>query len=488
MVLLKNNSVVHLIFVQFLAVIALTCTAQKQGNVWYFGDHAGIDFNTEPPTVLYDGQTEFIGCSACHSEGSSVISDSTGKLLFYCNGSTIWNRNHEIMPNGDSLMSNASATQGSIIIPKPGSSELFYVFTVDAFFIDDLIYGFRYSLVNMCLDGGLGDVDTTEKNVFLKDYVTEKLTAVRHANGIDYWVVVHKFGSDQFLAYLISSTGISAPVTTSIGSSHMGSLGTSIGQMKVSPDGSRIALVNAQASVNIAEVFDFDNASGIVSNCISVQTDVTWGYYGVSFSPDNSKLYLACTLNGNGIYQFDLGAGSPAAILASKTQIAGFYNYLGLQLANNGKIYSARSPFGFHDYIGVINYPDNAGLLCDYQDSAIFLDGNSASYGFPNFVDSYDYDITTNPCPQLELDEPTYKITNYPNPASDELQISIQGIGDFFMVTLFGSSAKVCHQKTYQNTNHFSIPLTDYPSGIYYLRITTETASFPTQKIFVQHN
>src|SRR6185369_7563446 len=97
-------------------------------------------------------------------------------------------------------------------------------------------------------------------------------------------------------------------------------------------------IVNGQDAVDIAEYFDFDNATGVISNCVSIQTNPNLCYYGVSFSPDNSKLYIACWLNGNGIYQFDLNAGSPAAVIASKTIVANYFNYFGMQLANNGKI------------------------------------------------------------------------------------------------------------------------------------------------------
>src|SRR5690606_21331663 len=208
------------IVIIFIVLFPIFCFGQNQGNIWYFGNNAGLDFNSGSPVVLNDGQTEFVGCPGCHSEGTSVISDSAGDLLFYCNGSTIWNRNHQIMLDGDSLLSNNSSTQSSIILPLPGSSRYFYVFTTDDFYFNNLQYGFRYSIVDICLDNGLGGVIKTEKNILLLDNVCEKLTAVRHANGTDYWVIVHKFQSNAFYSFQLSSSGIIDTVISNVGSVH----------------------------------------------------------------------------------------------------------------------------------------------------------------------------------------------------------------------------------------------------------------------------
>lgn len=75
------------------------------------------------------------------------------------------------MPNGDSLLGNPLSTQAALVIPLPGSSRYFYLFTTDDFYLDSLKYGFRYSVVDICLDNGYGDVITGNKNIFLLDTV-----------------------------------------------------------------------------------------------------------------------------------------------------------------------------------------------------------------------------------------------------------------------------------------------------------------------------
>lgn len=157
----------------------LLSSAQNQCNIWYFGEGVGLDFNSVSPDLLYDGETSLIGCDdpdpfQCHAEGTTAISDSSGSLLFYSDGHRVWNRNHEILPNGDDLMGNVSSTQSSLIIPKPGSNRFFYLFTTDSFFENELQNGFRYSIIDACADDGYGDINPLEKKYSIARYSCRK--------------------------------------------------------------------------------------------------------------------------------------------------------------------------------------------------------------------------------------------------------------------------------------------------------------------------
>ena len=101
----------------------INCFSQNRNNIWYFGDFAGVNFNTNPPTALTDATFE-------EAEGCASISDNNGNLLFYTEGSSIWNRNHIIMPNGTGLKGEPSSTQTVLIIPKPCDNNIYYIFTV----------------------------------------------------------------------------------------------------------------------------------------------------------------------------------------------------------------------------------------------------------------------------------------------------------------------------------------------------------------------
>ena len=118
----------------FFCCLSLQVSAQKQGNNWYFGDGAGVSFNSGSPVALLNGQHVYPGSSA-HNEGCAAISDSSGALLLYTDGMTVWNRQHQVMQNGTGLLGNYSSTQSSVIVPDPANPDRwFYVFTISSGF------------------------------------------------------------------------------------------------------------------------------------------------------------------------------------------------------------------------------------------------------------------------------------------------------------------------------------------------------------------
>jgi len=132
-----------------------------QARFWYFGTQAGLDFGTNPPTPLTNGAlTAFEGCAS--------ISDINGNLQFYTNGNQVWDRTHQVMPNGTGLNGDGLATQATIIVPAPANTALYYLFTVDT---NGGPRGLCYSVVDMNLNNGFGEV--TSKNNLLATPVTE---------------------------------------------------------------------------------------------------------------------------------------------------------------------------------------------------------------------------------------------------------------------------------------------------------------------------
>ena len=329
---MKHSKIKYCIVLINVLLISPELVAQKEGNIWYFGNKAGLDFNSGTPVALLNG-------TLSTREGCSAISDNVGNLLFYTDGDTVWNANHIPMPNGFGLMGHPSSTQTALIVQKPNSMNDYYIFTTPSQVSEDGNWGFRYSIVDMTLDGGLGDI--ANKNVLLHDSVTEKLTAVRHANGCDVWVITHEWDSDRFLVYLVDESSINpAPVISNIGVIYTGASNRAIGQLKASPDGSKLAL--AVTNINQFQLFDFDNVTGLVSNPVTFTPPSFSGEYsyGVEFSPDGTKLY-GSTGQLPGIYQWNLLAGSSTDIINSETLIGGSdpNSFMGaLQLGPDGKI------------------------------------------------------------------------------------------------------------------------------------------------------
>jgi hypothetical protein len=359
-----------------LLVVSSTLSfGQKEGNNWYFGNNAGIDFNPAVPVAHTNGQLSTW-------EGCSSISDSAGGLLFYTDGSTVWDKNHNVMPNGTGLLGNSSASQSAVVVPKPGTYGRYYIFTVPA---QAGASGLRYSELDLSLNGGNGDVLAANKNTLLHGSTTEKITATQHANGIDFWVVSHDWNSDAFRSILVTATGVNpVPVLTNIGITHTGGTAFTIGCMKISPDGRRI--VNAPSRDRIYQVADFNSATGVVSNIYSLTPPTNILTYGVEFSPNSNILY-ATPFSPQEVYQYDLLAGSTAAIQASVTTV-GIQNATesgSLQLGPDGKIYAARR---VRTWVGVINNPDVLGMGCNYVDNGVDLNGNNCQYGLPVFLSS----------------------------------------------------------------------------------------------------
>ncbi|CAN5570039.1 hypothetical protein BH11BAC1_BH11BAC1_09550 [soil metagenome] len=362
------NKIAFILFV-FYAFVA---QGQKEAYHWYFGDHAGLDFTSGSPVAVTNG-------AMYTDEGCSSISDANGLLLFSTNGINVYNKNHTLMPNGFGLNGHTSSSQSAMIVKKPGSVNDFYIFTTDAL---GGISGLSYSIVDMSLQAGLGDVSV--KNIQLVTPVCEHLTGTFHANGNDVWVMAHLANSSDFYAYLVTAAGISAPVITSIGvNQNSNSLQAS---MKFSPAGDRLAC--PLQILTHFEVYDFDNATGILSNVMQLNNVVWSNPFSVEFSPSGRFLYGAYDPGGGVLLQFDLSLGSAAAITAGAVNVGAYTgSYFGsLQLGPDQKIYAGELN---NNYIGVVNDPESLGVACNFVDTGVFLAGKISEYGLPNFMTGY---------------------------------------------------------------------------------------------------
>ncbi|MFI5135622.1 MAG: hypothetical protein ACHQD9_07195, partial [Chitinophagales bacterium] len=367
----------------FLFCICVDCVAQNQNNIWYFGTHAGIDFNGPTPVSLSNGMLDCL-------EGCSSVCDFQGNLLFYTDGITAFDRNHDTMPNGTGLMGGASGTQAAMIVALPGSCSTFYIFTTGDHISNQ---DFRYSIVDMTLNGGYGDVVSGSKNILITSPVRENLTAVPHSNGTDFWIITHKLDGNKFKAYQLSASGLNmTPVSSAAGP--LSSFNSIIGPLKASHHGTNLAMAFTFDAPYALYLFDFNSSTGKVSNAVDLLSYIPngGGCYGLDFSPNDSLLYVATTWNNNELDQLDLHNNY------SNTQLASYgfqnYTYGMLQLAPDGKIYMAHN---LQDFLDVVNNPNVAGVGAGYESPGITLaPGTICQLGLPNFVPNYLY-ATLNP-------------------------------------------------------------------------------------------
>lgn len=401
--------------IAFLCGASLCVLGQsKRANIWYFGNKVGLDFNFSPPKVLTDGAMNTY-------EGCASICDKSGALLFYTNGVNIFNKNHQVMSGGFGLTGGVSSTQSVIIVPNPSNPYIYYVFTTAGTYSVNNISDFAYSTVDMSLNGGKGGV--TKKNIKLHTHASEKLTAVRHNNGRDIWVITHQGFNNKFFAYLVTNMGVNiTPVISAVGKEHSG---LSAGALKVSPDGTKLACV--EYDKGFIEFYNFDSDLGVVDNTLKVPykistrigSNITLSLYGVEFSPSSKFVYISSD-SYSAITQYDLSLPDSASIVNSKVIIKNTFRNGALQLAPDGKIYVATRHEKTTTLAGLINKPDNKGLACDFIANAVSVDSMRTFWGLPNFVQSVFHDTKID--------------CEYIPPACDDLEVELYNTGDTFAI------------------------------------------------------
>jgi len=476
-----------IVFISFVFVF-FNLSAQKETNNWVFGDSllmtftdTGINCVQIPTKVLY--------------ESSASISDSLGNLLFHTDGRYVWNKLNEVTPNGCCLnieqygVYGSSVTQGALIIPKPGNVNLYYIFTK----ANDTI---SYSLMDINGDGGLGDI--VEKNLpILIDTTMEKMHAVKHANGRDWWLLVHEsipsFNpglTNKFYKFLITPDGISGPFIQNVG--NLIDFYTSVGEMIFSSDGSRLALTG----YNFVELFDFDRCTGDLNEFAYIDNfDIpSFTAYGFSFSPDGNKIYLS---DFDKLYQYCLNCNDSI----EDTKLLLFDNPYGgysigqHELGPDGKIYFVICYSEVPSYIFtnknmnlcVINEPNLLGAACNIDTSTIWLGGRRAITGLPNMVNYSLGAIPGSECDTLGVNVITLEhkeiFSVFPNPTTDILHINYSGTENVFYTLTITNATGAGVFKLQKFDSNKVINVKSFPAGVYFYTIYADAKSIQTGTI-----
>lgn len=342
--------------------------SQKESYYWTFGHQSGLDFNTP------DLEPKAVSTSINTWEGCATISNAQGKLLFYTDGSTVYNKNHEIMQNGTGLKGNSSSTQSAIIVKQPGHDSTYYIFTVGTYEFQDP--SLNYSIVDLSLQSGLGEVVT--KNVNVNSFAIERLAAVPGINGTAFWIFTYNYSEAKFYSYKLTKNGLDLTPVNSPGANP----GLALHYLR--PNQSSNLLAAAEGKAGGVVIYEIDNSSGkLVKKFNLTNSEFTW-VYGCEFSLDNSKLYVT-NFNPCFIGQFDLSSDDETTIIKSFTKIAtnsATFYYGALQMAPNKKIYVAKDG---SKYVGVIEKPNLKAPNCNFIEQGKLLTGTSG-LGLPTFV------------------------------------------------------------------------------------------------------
>ncbi len=504
------------LFRQLFLVLVLSLNlsavlAQRSAN-WCFGDSAGIDFTVATSPVIFTNSVV--------SRGTAVsISDYNGELQFYSftvSGSgqvysgKLFNKNDVEMLNGDSLAGTGWYHE-MVILPDPADDSLFYLFSIGVSFP----YGLKYSKIDLRGDNGLGEV--VQKNVSLLDsiYMVDGLTAVKHGNGRDWWLVARKWDyfaglpweNNEWYIYLISTNGISALPIQNVGSMNS----TNNGSLYFDPTGNKMVFING---ISLIELYDFNRCTGEVTNPVTVEQQDLFGvysnYWTCQFSPSGRFLYIGSNSDTSKLYQFDTWA---PAIDSTKTLLwqTSFPKFTmgDLKLAPDNKIYLSMCyvdtfgtyfpylPTMYNSYnmnLSVINSPDSAGLACDFQPWSFYLGGKRTYWGLPN---NPDYDLPAlagSPCDTLVSQNELAgaaavgSLHVYYHSDWDKAFINASNLkGKTGKLMVYDMQGKVVHSEPLRIQNGYytkDLSMTGYTNGMYLVTIETEMER-PTKKLMI---
>jgi hypothetical protein len=366
-----------------LILLSLIAVAQHQADNWVF-NHAGLRFFNDSVEVL-----EYDLSSYPRSTGS--MSDESGNLMFFSDGINIYDKNKGVMYHGYNLcMDENLYVHRAIVIPKPESDSLFYVFSLSSD-IGNPNSGLYYSTVDISQREGMGEV--IQKGTKILDSVANKVTAVYHKNNRDIWLITKKKRSNVYYSHLVTNMGIAdTAVISTVGYIPRFE---SFGMLSASPDGSKIVCsYDDWFDGKGFDLFEFNNETGELLNPIIFTTE-KGGVGSSEFSPDGNKLYVVehYSIPGECIYQYDVSDYNKDKIENSRIKvIMPIDNGFGeIQLAPNGKIYVSKYSgqyYGFH-YCGVINYPNREGIDCEAVEMGLYLGENYIDHHTPNFIQNY---------------------------------------------------------------------------------------------------
>ena len=329
----------HLILIIIL-VICNNAFAQKQNNQWRFGFGASIDFNTIPPSFPSGAALPTLvpPLNGLFIEGTASIADRlTGDLLFYTDGQTVWNAQNQPMPNGSELAGNTylSSIAGAVIVPVPQSCSKYYIFTAGD--PENGYEGLKYSVVDMELNNGLGDIISGQKSIFLYQNQSQCINVYPKSTQDGYWVLTGDESGLGIVAFEVNASGIDTiPIISQINTDAI--------NFRINPQGTKLVTIYENITYGIS-LYNFDAATGIVSDPIDVPFVVPndlLKYF--EFSPNGQYLYAT---SDTYFYQFDITSNNVSAIQASATLITfPFTGSYGMpQIGPNGKLYVVYAPF-----------------------------------------------------------------------------------------------------------------------------------------------
>jgi hypothetical protein len=438
----------------FLIFLPNFLLAQKHDYIWTSGyDSYSNDLRFGGMNISFVSEavkTDRIERPMNIQTGFNVaMSDTNGHLQFYSNGCYIANLENDTIENGTGINpgyvhdlkcpgsgSNGytSGFQSGLALPTPDTVGVYFMFHKRIIYLSVAPYVLTdqllYSTVDMNQNSGKGKV--TAKNVVaVADSAMGYggLTAVRHANGRDWWVISPGFVNNNYYLLLVTKNGVAAVKEQQIGDPTPESVEGG-GQSFFTPDGKTYIRSN---SLNKIRMFDFDRATGTLSNYRRV--NVNFGSYnpiGVAAGVSPSGRFLYVTVRKY-LYQLDLQASDIEASQVLLDEWDGYgdpiaCDFWSVHSGPDCKLYISTG--NGSRIMHVVHHPDDLGLDCDFEQRGLHT---STYYGapFPNFPN---YRLKAvgepfSPCKGYTVGQdevvfsPLPAVSVFPNPASEYVKV-----------------------------------------------------------------
>lgn len=381
--------------------------AQRETYNWIFGDKAGLTWNTTRSftgsyvyggtgSVTLNGMPTNITSPLTATQGCFTLSDRKGKLLIFSNGKQLYNANKTLMNSGADMDGNIDNAQSGILFPYPGTPNKYVAVTIGSWSFDIL----GYTVIDMKGNSGLGQIESINNSfpAGRMGKLGSSVTATRHANGVDYWVIAPgKGASSSYLnAWRFKPDGIDTPKYSNLPVGVVENKAN--GYIKISPDGKHFVW----GTFSDSKLFfgKFDNATGTFSN-IKYITGSGNEFYGVEFSMSGKYMYVTKTEGGLSVSKFYVYAFDFDALINSPNPQSYYENQMkripfpttggmpaAIQLGPDGRMYiSAHKYLSFPPTLYVIENPEQFNNLRIFE-LKNFLDG-TPMLGLPSFAASW---------------------------------------------------------------------------------------------------
>ena len=498
----------------------LISSAQLHDNNWISGYNYDLSTPEAENVILnFDNNQvniEHLTTNSYFHNASSTFSDSLGNLLFYTDGCEIFNKNFEIMENGNEINPGEiyqedcvelergyiTAPQSILSFRQPGNDSMYYIFhkrivvdydMVDVAPITRYTTTLFYSTINMNANDGLGRV--VEKNVpIINDTLTNGgFTAVKHANNRAWWLTTKKYRtSNRFYTILFNEQGVDTMFQQFINDSILENLPGS-SYTDFTPDGSKYVNFNKQFGLI---VMDFDRSTGLLSNPRYGEVENSTVFSGLAISPSSRFAYGFLEQH---IYQYDLEAEDLTASRELVAEFDGFEapfatHFRDGQLAPDCKIYVRTTGASFA--VHVIHNPDEKGVACNVEQHAIILDYPLAG-AFPNYP-NYRLDASgAPPCTQVISSTATtvapasVGLRVFPNPARRQVHVRFQAVPPVSLpaqsiLQVVAMDGRVVLSTAYDLRQAPPLDVRSLPPGMYSVVVHSGREFLGSQKLVVQ--